>query len=969
MTTNRAATPRLPGVFFPAHSAPPSADLPPLDVAAFVGFAERGPLDLPVALEDADAFAAIFGGDLPLARGAGEEAVLAQLPGAVADFFANGGRRCYVVRVACRPDDSEATVASPGGAAGRPAAAARFVIPGLAGFDPRDLSLRPASLDAASPGRWAGRLALAARLEAMPLPLACFVADGPRRLRWVTTSAPAALRRGDLLRLGYADGRRFLAPVADIVHPTDPRGAATLELAGLWEVLGPADAPAVVPGAARLLGLGAPAELTAASPLASDGGELTLVIAKPAAALARGDLIELDLPAGRYLLGVQALRRLAAESPPEELLELRGSELLAAVPGDLPEGSPPPELRSVERLRLGLQLRLDAALRPPLVDLGLGEGHPRFWGDEALRGSSLLGEAGPSSDERRWPVGGQGSGGVRESLLRQATPAGQAAAQFRALAAGERPPAALDQTALAALLAPLAVDQAGLIFLPVGMPGVLTGDDLRGPAEPGNDGLGRLSAGAFLDPGLRLLSAPAALLSAARERYDVQEQRLLGVHSLLVIDEVALIAAPDAGQRPWEEAEPAPLPDLPAAGAAPVPEPCPARAGPFIDCERAPLVASVSPGYGPLAGGIVVAIGGSGFAQQVDLAVRFGDRPAAGVEVVDDGLLRCVLPAGAAPEAVDATVAARGGSGKLPDGFTYQAPASAPELPLLPPASAYDLAAAPLLEVHRALLAVCQARRDALALLALPAHYTRRECIAWQQELRSDLELPIRRLAGSDGAGGADLSYAAVFHPWLLRSAPGAPGRMRAGSPEGAVAGTIAARERERGVWVAPANLPLAGALGLAPQLSDDDWAELFALQFNLLRREARDFRAMSAHTLSDERALIQISVRRLLIVLRKAALIHGMEFVFQSNHDQFREGARALLNRMLLGMYERGAFAGSTPEQAYRVDTGPAVNPPQSVEQGRFVAEIRVAPSQPAEFISVVLINAGGQLQAAEGR
>src|SRR5689334_4088542 len=139
MIANRALTPRLPGVFFPARSAPPSADLPPLDVAAFVGFAERGPLDLPVVLEDAGAFAAIFGGDLPLARDAGEGAVFAQLPGAVSDFFTNGGRRCYVVRVACRSDDSM-VAGPPGDADCPPAAAGRFVIPGLAGLDPLDLS-------------------------------------------------------------------------------------------------------------------------------------------------------------------------------------------------------------------------------------------------------------------------------------------------------------------------------------------------------------------------------------------------------------------------------------------------------------------------------------------------------------------------------------------------------------------------------------------------------------------------------------------------------------------------------------------------------------------------------------------------------------------------------------------------------------------------------------------------------------
>ncbi|MCA9970600.1 MAG: hypothetical protein KC425_10320, partial [Anaerolineales bacterium] len=91
---------RLPGVYFlpPPQPAPPG--LPPLDVAAFVGFAARGPLHTPVPLESVAEYRAIFGGDLPLAREQGERLVHAQLPTAVSAFFANGGRRCHAVRVA-----------------------------------------------------------------------------------------------------------------------------------------------------------------------------------------------------------------------------------------------------------------------------------------------------------------------------------------------------------------------------------------------------------------------------------------------------------------------------------------------------------------------------------------------------------------------------------------------------------------------------------------------------------------------------------------------------------------------------------------------------------------------------------------------------------------------------------------------------------------------------------------------------
>src|SRR4051795_9981004 len=88
---------RLPGV--DCRPALPPADSPVrLDVAAFVGFAERGPLDRPVAVEDVHEYRAVFGGDMVLATDGGVP-VYANLPGAVQAFFDNGGRRCHVVRV------------------------------------------------------------------------------------------------------------------------------------------------------------------------------------------------------------------------------------------------------------------------------------------------------------------------------------------------------------------------------------------------------------------------------------------------------------------------------------------------------------------------------------------------------------------------------------------------------------------------------------------------------------------------------------------------------------------------------------------------------------------------------------------------------------------------------------------------------------------------------------------------------
>src|SRR5215212_445277 len=92
---------RLPGLRFEARAPRPDVVLPRMDIAALVGFAARGPLDIPVAIEDVSQFTEIFGPDAPLAwdrqRGA---TVYAFLAPAVRAFFRGGGRRCWVIRVA-----------------------------------------------------------------------------------------------------------------------------------------------------------------------------------------------------------------------------------------------------------------------------------------------------------------------------------------------------------------------------------------------------------------------------------------------------------------------------------------------------------------------------------------------------------------------------------------------------------------------------------------------------------------------------------------------------------------------------------------------------------------------------------------------------------------------------------------------------------------------------------------------------
>uniref|UniRef100_UPI003F498151 phage tail sheath family protein n=1 Tax=Cupriavidus necator TaxID=106590 RepID=UPI003F498151 len=189
------------------------------DIAAFIGLAERGPLDTPVAVESWRQFQAHFG--RPFGSG--------YLAYAVRGFFDNGGMRCWVVRVAARqfagPDADE-----PPGGGTRSASLLLFDSTGMPRW----------RLAATSPGSWGNELAVAWRRE-RPLTQRALAADATgARLAAVAGFAP-----GELVRLEQpaASAHRVLVHVDAAagrlywVHP-DPRQRGADQLA--WSALDPA---------------------------------------------------------------------------------------------------------------------------------------------------------------------------------------------------------------------------------------------------------------------------------------------------------------------------------------------------------------------------------------------------------------------------------------------------------------------------------------------------------------------------------------------------------------------------------------------------------------------------------------------------------------------------------------------------------------------------------------------------------
>lgn len=249
---------------------------------------------------------------------------------------------------------------------------------------------------------------------------------------------------------------------------------------------------------------------------------------------------------------------------------------------------------------------------------------------------------------------------------------------------------------------------------------------------------------------------------------------------------------------------------------------------------------------------------------------------------------------------------------------------------------------------QQALLRFCAARGDLFAVLNLPYHYTYKDTSDYLE----------KKLKG-DTSDKNEFSFGALYYPWVRMSveSDGGAGPMRYIPSDGAICGTIAARTLSQGAWTAPANEPLQGVTDLEPRLPREGWQKLYENQVNVIQQDPRGFMVLSAQTLNPDTGLQPINVRRLLILLRRLALREGNTYVFQPNTSDFHRRVHRHFEHLLTGMYTLGAFAGDSPAASFQVVTDASVNPPAHLEQGRFVVELRVAPSRPMAFITVRLV------------
>jgi hypothetical protein len=909
-----AAARRLPGVRFEVWAPPLPAVLPRMDVAAFVGFAAAGPLHQPVALEDVGHLDDLFGRDVSLAWDADRgEVVRAHLAPAVRAFFANGGARCVVVRVA--------------GAA----RANRFPLPGMLAVEGG--ALRPAFGRARSEGSWSDALGVGATVAAQPLQLAGL--DGGRLA--LLLDAGEAVAVGDLLRVTF-DGARLqlVVPVRDVAPPpgATPARAASIDLAGaLWLDVGLAlDGPAR-PSAARWFAPeGAERALAVLASGAGDApGSARVTLGVPlAAAPPPGTLLRLEgAAAGEAWLAVGAVEAAAPPASPRDAVDVTGRALRVR-----PAPDPLPSTAGArgEQLALELWIRRGGEVPVRLAGLGFCPAHARAW--QALPADdALFDEAGaplePSPDDAQAALRDE----VRYPRFPLAGPGAAAA-----------PPA-------------------GAFTFPVG-------DAFLDPEYLGcgasaddallRDGLAAFDEAPFLDPDLAEVGTDALLGEAEFIRQQSPSpRRLRGLHALLPCEEVTLAAVPDAIHRGWMPAG-APTVASPAPPGAAAPPPTGFRA-----CGAAPPPAPAFLEAGPAdaAGSFAVAwtpLAGASFT--LDEATRPGFEDAYGLY---EGGADRVDVRGRSPGTYSYRVRASLGASQGPWSAGASVTVAPPLRYVLTPAT--PSSPAPLLAVQRSLLRLCAARGDVLAALSLPEAHGPDDAIAHAALLQAPPTGDAGVQALSFGEQH-DLSFGALYHPWLVRVEAAAPADLRREPPDGAVCGVMARRALERGAWVAPANEPLAGVVDLSPAIGPARWADLQDAQVNVVRQEPRGFVALAADTLALEPDFVPIPARRLLALVRRAALRLGPDYVFEPDDDALRRMVQRGFEELLGELYARGAFAGASAASAFQVVAG-SPEAPGAADQGLFFVELRVAPSLPMRFVTVRLVQGGDGAAVTEVR
>jgi Bacteriophage tail sheath protein len=258
---------------------------------------------------------------------------------------------------------------------------------------------------------------------------------------------------------------------------------------------------------------------------------------------------------------------------------------------------------------------------------------------------------------------------------------------------------------------------------------------------------------------------------------------------------------------------------------------------------------------------------------------------------------------------------------------------------------------------YNALLNHCAILHDRVAILDGPAELTKDTLNQLGGEEADE--------SGADDSNGAwvkpgksESGETTLYVPWIKVSNPN---RVEVEKkiytvtipPSGHIAGVWARSDALRGVHKAPANEIVHGALDLQYRIS---YAEQGPMNFNgvnCIRYFSNEgFLVWGARTYCKNDNWRYLNVRRLFNMIEESIVESTRWIVFEPNDRSLWNAIRRDVSAFLMGFWRDGALMGRTPEEAFYVKCDEENNPIESINQGRVVIEIGIAPVKPAEFV-----------------
>jgi hypothetical protein len=204
-----------------------------------------------------------------------------------------------------------------------------------------------------------------------------------------------------------------------------------------------------------------------------------------------------------------------------------------------------------------------------------------------------------------------------------------------------------------------------------------------------------------------------------------------------------------------------------------------------------------------------------------------------------------------------------------------------------------------------------------------------------------------------------DSKYAAMYYPWvtvpnpIARADDESVAREINMPPSGFVCGIYARNDVERGVFKAPANEIVRGALRFESDINFAQQGVLNPLGVNCLRFfPGRGNRVWGARTMSSDPEWKYVNIRRYFNYLERSIDVGTQWAVFEPNGERLWANITETIENFLYNEWVSGALLGSSAKEAFFVRCDRSTMTQNDLDNGRLICLVGVAAIKPAEFV-----------------